>query len=639
MVIRVKILLFMNRFKLLIIATCLFMYSSASFAQLYDVIVAKDGSGDYTTIQDAILSIRDYKPEGRQRILVRNGVYEEKVIVPIYKTNISLIGEDRDSTILVWHDHGNTTDPNGRFLSVVANSAADKMTPSGNRQANHRLGTFESYTLKVQGDGFEMENMTLINDAMTHFNPNWRQDHKNNAKVAQAVALHSEADRCVYRNCRILGFQDTVYTGSDHSRQIFWRCYIEGTVDYIFGPATVWFEQCYMRSVANGYVSAASTPSWAKYGYVFNRCTITAADDVEGVYLGRPWRAYASVIYKDCKLSDKVHAEGWNNWSDPSREATARYAEFNSRTIAERAADSKPVDVSQRASWARQLTVAEAKEISVDKVMSGFRPRWISNVWPVSFRDVHYAFFDENTDQGTRYVAKTLETYFTNPSEDAIKKPQPLDQEPLVIKLNGVDCTTFVEYMVAAILSRTPSPSEGDSIYTRFVQALRYRGGIRGDYSTRKHYLSEWISDGEQLGMFKEITSTLTGAKSQTKTINFMTNNVKFYPQLAASKVLVDKMREVEKRLSSQTTWYVPSAKLSQAYGQLRHGDIVAFVTSTAGLDTQHVGFVWWQDCEGARPQLLHASSDLGRVGLDVRDLEQYACDLRNCIGVRIIRL
>lgn len=626
----------MNFIKLGIIISAFFCFSSASFAQLYDVIVAKDGSGDYTTIQDAILSIRDYKPEGRQRILVRKGVYEEKVIVPIYKTNISLIGEDRDSTVLVWHDHGNVTDSNGRFLSVVANSAADKMTPSGVRSTSHRLGTFESYTLKVQGDGFEMENMTLVNDAMTHHNPTWRQDRKNNAKVAQAVALHTEADRCVYRNCRILGFQDTVYTGGDHSRQIFWRCYIEGTVDYIFGPATVWFEQCRLHSISHGYVTAASTPSWAKYGYVMNRCTITAADDVEGIHLGRPWRAYASVIYKDCRLTDKVYAEGWNNWGDPSREATARYAEYNSRTIAKTAAESKPIDISQRATWSRQLTASEAKEISVERVMSGFRPMWISNVWPVSFRDVHFAFFDENTDQGTRYVAKTLEDYYTNPKDG---KPSPFDKEPLVIKLDGVDCTTFVEYMAAAMLSRTPSPSEGDSIYTRFVQALRYRGGIRGDYTTRKHYLSEWISDGEKMGLFRDITATLDGAKSQKKTINFMTSNVKFYPQLAASKVLVDKMREVEKSLSEQTTYYVPSSKLSHVYDKLRHGDIVAFVTSTGGLDIQHVGFVWWQDREGTKPQLLHASSDLGRVGLDVRELEQYACDLRNCIGVRIIRM
>lgn len=613
------------------------MCGQASFAQLYDVIVAKDGSGDYTTIQDAILAIRDYKPEGRQRILVRKGVYEEKVIVPIYKTNISLIGEDRDSTVLVWHDHGNVTDPQGRFLSVVANSAADKMTPSGNHQAAHRLGTFESYTLKVQGDGFEMENMTLVNDAMTHHNPNWRQDRKNNAKVAQAVALHSEADRCVYRNCRILGFQDTVYTGGDHSRQIFWRCYIEGTVDYIFGPATVWFEQCRLHSISHGYVTAASTPSWAKYGYVMNRCIISADEDVDGIYLGRPWRAYASVIYKDCRMTDKVHAEGWNNWSDPKREATARYAEYGSRTLTKKAADSKPLDVSQRASWSRQLTASEAKEITVEKVMSGFSPKWISNVWPVSFRDVHFAFFDENTDQGTRYVAKTLEEYYTKPADGV--KPSPLDQEPLVMKLDGVDCTTFVEYMAAAILSRTPSPSEGDSIYTRFVQALRYRGGIRGDYSTRKHYLSEWISDGEKMGLFRDITSTLAGAKSQKKTINFMTSNVKYYPQLMASKELVAKMREVEKALSEQTTWYVPASKVSLVYDNLRHGDIVAFVTSTGGLDIQHVGFIWWQDREGTKPQLLHASSDLHRVALDVRELEQYACDLRNCIGIRIIRL
>lgn len=612
---------------LFVVVTLLFTASSAH-AQFFDLVVAQDGTGDYVSIQDAILAIRDYKPEGRQRILVKKGVYEEKVVVPTYKTNISLIGEDRDSCILVWHDHANLQNT-GHFEGVVLGSKADEMgrnkrDVSTMSDRGHRMGTFESYTILVLGEGFECENMTLVNDAMTHYNEGWYQARSNKAGVGQAVTLHSEADRAVYRNCRILGFQDTVFTGNGRSRQIFYQCYIEGTVDFIFGPATVWFEACDIHSISNGYLTAASTPAENPYGYVFNRCRVTADPAAQSVYLGRPWRNYASVIFKDCVLPAAIRPEGWHNWSDPARELTARYAEYHST--------GEGASAGQRVAWSRQLSAVDAQRITMDRVMQMRGNAWHSDVLPVTFREVHYAFYDEHVDRGTRYVAGALE-------------PSPLPEnpdayiEPLVLKLDSVDCTTLVEYISAAILGRVASPEPNDSIFQRFVQALRYRNGRRGNYASRKHYFSEWINEGEQYGMMTDITSTLPGAKPMRKKINFMSENTKSYPQLQKSRSLLQQIREVEEQLSAQTVYYVPTAQIKKAYSGMRHGDIVAFVTDRGGLDIQHVGFVWCEDPEKDEPQLFHASSSLGRVCIDVRSLQDYARDASHCQGVRIIRL
>ena len=596
-------------------------------AQLYDVVVAKDGTGDYLTIQDAILSIRDYKPEGRQRILVRKGTYEEKVIVPTYKTNISIIGEDRDSCILVWHDHANLQHT-GRFEGVVLGSVADAMGHDNQlingSDRGHRAGTFESYTLLVLGEGFECENMTIVNDAMTHYNPDWWQTHSNAARVGQAVTVHCEADRSVFRNCHIHGFQDTVFTGNARSRQIFYGCYIDGTVDFIFGPATVWFEDCEIRSIGNGYLTAASTPAENPYGYVFKHCKVTAEPDAKA-YLGRPWRNWASVIFMECDLPATIHEAGWHNWNDPARELTARYAEYHNT--------GEGSGISKRVAWARQLTDAEAAQVTLENVMQMQSNQWTSNVRAITFDQVVQSFYDYNASHGreARYVSRTLEP-----------NPQPADVEkfvePLVINLDSVDCTTFVEYVSAAVLGRTTITYEGDSILRRFVQALRYRNGKRGNYASRNHYFTDWILNGEEQGLMTEVTPSLTGAIQQKKAIHFMSANTRYYPQLRESTKLVMDVREIENYLSTRFTYYVPSTQISQCYDQLRHGDIVAFVSNTLGLDIQHVGFVWKP--EGTEmPRLLHASSSKGKVVVSDLSLQDYAVGANNCRGIRIVRL
>lgn len=600
----------------------IFLFSLPLVAQNYDLVVAKDGSGDFTTIQDAINAIRDYKPEGRQRILVRKGVYEEKVIVPSYKTYISLIGEDREQTILIWHDHADMRTASGWGPATIDEEKAAQ--EAAHTERGRKIGTFQSYTLRVDGLGFECENMTISNDAMTYYNPSWRSDRTDRAKVGQAVAVHVEGDKVVFRNCRLLGFQDTLFTGNEDSRQVYYNCYIEGTVDFIFGPATCWFDHCQIHAISNGYLTAASTPAHHPYGYVFYRCQVTSDPAVTKEYLGRPWRNHAAVIFSECELPASIAPEGWDNWRDPEREKTARFRE-NRCTGPGAKRD-------QRAPWTRSLTNEEVNNLQLRRVFYHNSHIWDSNYRPTDFYSLHFAFCDEFKEIGTPYVAGTLEpeTLSEHPEQDV---------EPLVMRFNGVDCTTFVEYVSAAMLGRCYNPSPNDSIMRRFVQALRYRGAVRGNYATRKHYFSEWISDNEKQGLLTELTPSLPGVKMQKTTINYMSTHPQSYKQLAASKALVKQIQEVEKRLSATEMPYIPKALIRKIVPELRDGDIVAFVTNKGGLDISHVGFVWLRDSWHDEPRLLHASSKAKRVTISEETLVEYAAMQSSCIGIRILRL
>lgn len=243
----------------------------------------------------------------------------------------------------------------------------------------------------------------------------------------------------------------------------------------------------------------------------------------------------------------------------------------------------------------------------------------------------NYCFDPQRPELTLPYVASTLEP-------DTLPADPASHVEPLVVRLDAVDCTTLVEYVTAALLAQAPMPDAQDSLFLHYLQSLRYRGGIRGNYATRKHYFSEWISDGEAQGLLDEVTASLPGSEPLHQPLYFMTRNVRFYPQLQACHLLQQTVREVEERLSAQTLHYIPSAQIHRAYPQLQHGDIVAFVTDTPGLDVQHVGFVWRPDAK-ATPQLLHASSARKCVTLDDASLEDYALRVRHCIGIRIVRL
>ena len=213
-----------------------------------------------------------------------------------------------------------------------------------------------TYTVKVEGSDITFKNITIENNA---------------AKLGQAVALHTEGDRLLFVGCRLLGNQDTVYTGVGGTRLYFKDCYIEGTTDFIFGPSTAWFENCTIQSKANSYVTAASTPKDVAYGYVFNNCRLTAAEGVTKVYLGRPWRPYAYTLFMNCELGPHIVPQGWHNWGKTTNEQTARYLEYGNT--------GEGANVSGRAPWSKQLTKKEAAQVTLDNVFK-MDTGWIPGV-------------------------------------------------------------------------------------------------------------------------------------------------------------------------------------------------------------------------------------------------------------------
>ena len=231
---------------------------------------------------------------------------------------------------------------------------------------------------------------------------------------------------------------------------------------------------------------------------------------------------------------------------------------------------------------------------------------------------------------GTPYVAATLE-----PQE------MPVDVEafvePLIVKLDGVDCTTYVEYVTAARLAGKTEICATDTAFLSALQQLRYRHGQRGNYATRKHYFSEWISDAVANGLLYEVTPDISVAEPLNKKIDFMSSHPQFYPQLEKSEKLLEEIRKVEKQLCEDTVYYVPTVLIAQAYQSMQHGDIVAFLTNREGLDIQHVGLVWYPEKE-QEPRLLHASSSAKQVIIDKRTIGQYAASQKNIKGIRIVR-
>ena len=287
------------------------------------IVVSRDGTGNFRTLQEAIESARAFM-EYTITIYVKNGVYKEKVIVPSWVENIDIIGEDRDKTIITYDDHANI----------------------------NKMGTFRTYTVKVEGSDITFKNLTIENNA---------------AQLGQAVALHTEGDRLKFINCRILGNQDTIYTGAKFTRLYFKDCYIDGTTDFIFGPSTALFENCMIHSKRNSYVTAASTPKEAKYGYIFKHCKLTAEPGVDKVYLGRPWRPYAYTLFIECELGKHIVLAGWHNWDKQSNEETARYMEYKNT--------GEGANVSERVAWSKQLTKKEAEAVTVDAIF-GTQSNW-----------------------------------------------------------------------------------------------------------------------------------------------------------------------------------------------------------------------------------------------------------------------
>lgn len=293
----------MKTIRLIFIMILLFEAGVSANAADYrrEITVAADGSGDCRTIGEAMEYIRAYM-DYRVTVYIKNGEYHEKLIVPSWLENVDFIGEDVDKTIITYNDYAKLDN----------------------------MGTFRTFTVRVDGCHLTFRNLTIRNNA---------------GRVGQAVALHTEGSDLTFINCRFLGDQDTLFLAGHDSEVKFEDCYVEGTTDFIFGPATAYFDGCEIRSKANSYITAASTPQEVAMGFVFRNCRLTAEAGVDKVYLGRPWRPYAATAFIDCEMGDHIAPAGWDNWRNPDNEKTARYSEKGS---------SGPGSVGKRVDWARQ---------------------------------------------------------------------------------------------------------------------------------------------------------------------------------------------------------------------------------------------------------------------------------------------
>ena len=318
------------------------------------IIVSRDGSGDYSSLQAAVDAVA---ATGRAPtiILVRAGEYREKVVV--HRNNLRIVGESPENTVLVW------------------NGCAKDTYPTGEEK-----GTFLSSTLMITGHNVEVENLTIRNDA------------GDGRKVGQAVAVYAAGDRGVWRNCRLIAHQDTLFCGplripnviedigdrrgaaeavsrveDGHltwSRQYFEHCYIEGDVDFIFGSYRCWFEKCVLfMGARGGWYTAANTNRLQPHGMVFHRCRLTGACEEGAASLGRPWRAYARTVFLDCEMDAHVAPDGFRDW-DEERVVTERYGEW--RTSGARA------EQSPRHPAQKRLTDEDAAVITLPEVIGGW---------------------------------------------------------------------------------------------------------------------------------------------------------------------------------------------------------------------------------------------------------------------------
>ena len=267
----------------------------ASHVVQYDFVVAKDGSGDFFTVQEAVDAAPDYCKQDETTIYIKDGIYEEKVTIPTNKQRLHLIGQSAANTVITWNDY------------------AKKLGPTG-----YEMGTSATSTVFLYASDFLAENLTIANSS------------GEGKEIGQACAITVDADRAAFINCRFIANQDTIYTYGKGQRQYFRNCWIEGTTDFIFGASTCWFEECTILSKKNSYVTAASTPEREKFGYVFNNCRLIHNEDAVKVYLGRPWRSFAKTVFINCELGDHIVREGWHNWDKPYAEKTTFYAEYGS---------------------------------------------------------------------------------------------------------------------------------------------------------------------------------------------------------------------------------------------------------------------------------------------------------------------
>jgi PelA/Pel-15E family pectate lyase len=449
-----------------------------------DIVVASDGSGNAKTVQEAIEKV---PANNKQRVVIRlkPGTYFEQVRVPVDKPFISFVGESSERTKITFN---------------LSNKAAGS--------------TSASYSVYIGGHDFRAENITFENSFGTG---------------SQAVAVLVEADRAVFKNCRFLGWQDTLY--AKNGRQYYKDCYIEGHVDYIFGQASAVFDNCLIHSKGDGYITApmrfgADEPS----GFVFINSTITSENTTNGIYLGRPWRDYGRVVFINTKMDAAVRPEGWHNW-EPHREKTAYFAEYGSTGVG-----SRP---DARVAWAHKLSDADVKKFSVEYFLGGrdgwnphrsddlwlekTKPDWGLVSWSEVFKQKPLWY---QTDEAAR-IADQLLIYqkenggFEKNVDMALMLTQK-EKEVLIAKRSDVSETTIdnrttypqVAYLgrvITASLLKSSPPANLPKYKEAFNKGVDYllasqyeNGGFPQFYPLKKGYYSHiTFNDDAMIGALK----------------------------------------------------------------------------------------------------------------------------------------
>ncbi len=287
-------------------------------------VVAADGSGEFKSIQEAINAAPQLTdPKDPWTIHIRPGVYREQIYLMREKRFIHLVGDNPTTTIISEDSYAGMIGHDGQ-----------------------QIGTFRTPTVWIDADDFSVSGLTIANSA---------------GAVGQAVALRVDGDRVSFDRCRFTGWQDTILV--NRGRQYFRDCTITGAVDFIFGGATAYFDHCQIDVVGDGYVTAASTLPSDKWGLVFSHCTIKGTKPGIQTFLGRPWRAFASVTVVATEMDATVKPAGWDNWDRPDREKTCRYAEYGNT--------GPGAGPGGRVSWATRLTPEQAAAISPGSVLAG----------------------------------------------------------------------------------------------------------------------------------------------------------------------------------------------------------------------------------------------------------------------------
>jgi pectinesterase len=278
------------------------------------LVVGRNEICDFSSIQEALDSCR--VEDVPVKITVLSGNYYENIT--LYQSNISLIGIGS--------------------VKVIGNRYALQKD-----EHLREIGTFQTATLFINGENICLENIEIINNAGP------------GEKAGQAIALYNEGNNVLFKNCSFKGYQDTICLGPlpevqkngqpfstpeirtiyKENKSDFINCYIEGTVDFIFGGGEAEFQGCEIKSLKRplnkeGYITAAST-SRNKKGFYFYQCLVTADADVNNVFLGRPWRPCAKTTFENCLVGSHIHHDRWNDWGNIANRKTVTYKENNNR--------------------------------------------------------------------------------------------------------------------------------------------------------------------------------------------------------------------------------------------------------------------------------------------------------------------